>query len=247
MLTGIPAGKGVGSVTEDSSPALWLRQARSYLRNADPVLARLIDDRPARLHCWQRIGKAASSQQAERRHSSGGAGPLIEPLGRRIAPSVVEAGCRTWFVTPTPGSAPTSSGLCPSWAVEKLMALDPAPRLSDRQDPEQSRGSLSADRRTTGPAPWSPHRARRRPWRGRRSRCACCPAVGPAVGEAVLCSHGELIGAVLERLVGHDLDDEVELAWPKGSTWVLDVDDGHLRRRHYLPPLRLHDTEAGYF
>lgn len=69
----------------------------------------------------------------------------------------------------------------------------------------------------------------------------------PAVGEAVLCSHGELIGAVLERLVGHDLDDEVELAWPKGSTWVLDVDDGHLRRRHYLPPLRLHDTEAGYF
>src|SRR5499433_3346596 len=24
----------------------WLRQARSYLRNADPVLARLIDDRP---------------------------------------------------------------------------------------------------------------------------------------------------------------------------------------------------------
>jgi DNA-3-methyladenine glycosylase II len=26
---------------------VWLRQARSYLRNADPVLARLIDDRPA--------------------------------------------------------------------------------------------------------------------------------------------------------------------------------------------------------
>src|SRR6202451_1514743 len=28
------------------SPAGWLRQARSYLRRADPVLARLIDDRP---------------------------------------------------------------------------------------------------------------------------------------------------------------------------------------------------------
>jgi DNA-3-methyladenine glycosylase II len=26
---------------------VWLQQARSYLRNADPVLARLIDDRPA--------------------------------------------------------------------------------------------------------------------------------------------------------------------------------------------------------
>jgi DNA-3-methyladenine glycosylase II len=33
-------------VTEDSSRAGWLRQARSYLRGADPVLARLIDDRP---------------------------------------------------------------------------------------------------------------------------------------------------------------------------------------------------------
>jgi len=34
-------------VTEDSDRAGWLRQARSYLREADPVLARLIDDRPA--------------------------------------------------------------------------------------------------------------------------------------------------------------------------------------------------------
>src|SRR6201982_599257 len=33
-------------VTEDSSREVWLRQARSYLRNADPVLAQLIDDRP---------------------------------------------------------------------------------------------------------------------------------------------------------------------------------------------------------
>jgi len=33
-------------VSEDSSRAAWLRQARSYLRCADPVLARLIDDRP---------------------------------------------------------------------------------------------------------------------------------------------------------------------------------------------------------
>jgi DNA-3-methyladenine glycosylase II len=33
-------------VTEDASRAEWLRQARSYLRGADPVLARLIDERP---------------------------------------------------------------------------------------------------------------------------------------------------------------------------------------------------------
>jgi DNA-3-methyladenine glycosylase II len=34
-------------VTEDSSRAAALQQARTYLRHADPVLARLIDDRPA--------------------------------------------------------------------------------------------------------------------------------------------------------------------------------------------------------
>jgi DNA-3-methyladenine glycosylase II len=39
--------EGAGIVTEDSNRAGWLQQARSYLREADPVLARLIDDRPA--------------------------------------------------------------------------------------------------------------------------------------------------------------------------------------------------------
>ena len=33
-------------MSEDPGRAAWLRQARSYLRHADPVLARLIDDRP---------------------------------------------------------------------------------------------------------------------------------------------------------------------------------------------------------
>ena len=33
-------------MTEDSSRATWLQQARFRLRNADPVLARLIDERP---------------------------------------------------------------------------------------------------------------------------------------------------------------------------------------------------------
>jgi DNA-3-methyladenine glycosylase II len=34
-------------VTEDASRDAWLQQARSHLRSADPVLARLIYDRPA--------------------------------------------------------------------------------------------------------------------------------------------------------------------------------------------------------
>jgi DNA-3-methyladenine glycosylase II len=33
-------------VTEDNGRAAWLRQARAYLRDADPVLARLVDERP---------------------------------------------------------------------------------------------------------------------------------------------------------------------------------------------------------
>jgi DNA-3-methyladenine glycosylase II len=33
-------------VSVDASRAAWLQQARSYLRNADPVLAQLIEDRP---------------------------------------------------------------------------------------------------------------------------------------------------------------------------------------------------------
>src|SRR5215468_2609029 len=46
MVTGIAAGKGASSVTEDSGRAAPLEQARSYLHGADPVLARLIDMRP---------------------------------------------------------------------------------------------------------------------------------------------------------------------------------------------------------
>jgi|SRR5262249_22978519 DNA-3-methyladenine glycosylase II len=41
-----PGVSEAGLVTGDSSRAAWLRQARSHLRNADPVLARLIGDRP---------------------------------------------------------------------------------------------------------------------------------------------------------------------------------------------------------
>ena len=33
-------------MTENSDRAAWLQQARTYLRDADPVLARLIDERP---------------------------------------------------------------------------------------------------------------------------------------------------------------------------------------------------------
>jgi DNA-3-methyladenine glycosylase II len=47
MVAGITRrAKGAGSMSEVSSRAAWLQQARAYLRNADFVLARLIDERP---------------------------------------------------------------------------------------------------------------------------------------------------------------------------------------------------------
>jgi DNA-3-methyladenine glycosylase II len=39
-------GSAASSVADDSDRIMWMEQARTYLRDADPVLARLIDDRP---------------------------------------------------------------------------------------------------------------------------------------------------------------------------------------------------------
>jgi phosphohistidine phosphatase SixA len=66
----------------------------------------------------------------------------------------------------------------------------------------------------------------------------------PVAAEAVLCSHGELIGVALNRLVGEKLEG-ASLSWPKGSTWVLEVTEGRVEEARYLPPLRLQDNEAG--
>ena len=44
MVTGTPDEGGLGD--RDASRAAWLEETRAHLRNADPVLARLIDDRP---------------------------------------------------------------------------------------------------------------------------------------------------------------------------------------------------------
>jgi phosphohistidine phosphatase SixA len=67
----------------------------------------------------------------------------------------------------------------------------------------------------------------------------------PAAAEAVLCSHGELIGMAVTRLVGGRFEGD-SLSWPKGSTWMLEVTEGRVEDARYLPPLRLQDTDAGY-
>jgi phosphohistidine phosphatase SixA len=59
----------------------------------------------------------------------------------------------------------------------------------------------------------------------------------PAVRHAVLCTHGELIGQVFDRLVAEGLDLGGRPRWPKGSTWVLGGAGGHVAAASYLGPL----------
>ena len=58
----------------------------------------------------------------------------------------------------------------------------------------------------------------------------------PALDEAVLCTHGEIIGEVFDELhkAGLKLSDPRR---PKGSTWVLRRDGGHAWKGIYLAPL----------
>lgn len=54
----------------------------------------------------------------------------------------------------------------------------------------------------------------------------------------VACSHGDVIGGVIERLDGRGTDLGADLRWPKGSTWDLEVHDGLVvrGRLHATPP-----------
>jgi 8-oxo-dGTP diphosphatase len=58
-----------------------------------------------------------------------------------------------------------------------------------------------------------------------------------AAQPTVVCSHGDVIGDVLTRLVDQGLAVESDLRWEKGSTWVLDFDgESFLYGRYLAPP-----------
>jgi phosphohistidine phosphatase SixA len=59
----------------------------------------------------------------------------------------------------------------------------------------------------------------------------------PALRHAVLCTHGELIGQVFDRLLADGLDLPGPPRWPKGSTWVLGGDGRQVEAASYLEPL----------
>jgi 8-oxo-dGTP diphosphatase len=59
------------------------------------------------------------------------------------------------------------------------------------------------------------------------------------LGNAVLCTHGEMIGRLFARLTGHGLVAPAPLVWPKGSAWLLHRTDQRRVHARYLSPLAL--------
>jgi hypothetical protein len=54
--------------------------------------------------------------------------------------------------------------------------------------------------------------------------------------NAVLCTHGEVIGRLLAELVAEGLVVEDPLDWPNGSTWLLQrTGRGQVYGRHLAP------------
>ena len=54
---------------------------------------------------------------------------------------------------------------------------------------------------------------------------------------AVLCTHGEVIARIFERLRAEGLELGPQPRWAKGSTWVLGREGGRVAEASYLEPL----------
>jgi 8-oxo-dGTP diphosphatase len=66
----------------------------------------------------------------------------------------------------------------------------------------------------------------------------------PGLETAVLCGHGEQIGALVRQLADGGMVGDVPLGWAKGSTWVMETNQGRVVGARYLPPLRLRTSPA---
>jgi phosphohistidine phosphatase SixA len=62
--------------------------------------------------------------------------------------------------------------------------------------------------------------------------------------HAVLCAHGENIGALLAALRSRGASIPTDAEYAKGSTWLLDTVGGAPISAQYLPPLRLDHAGA---
>jgi hypothetical protein len=68
----------------------------------------------------------------------------------------------------------------------------------------------------------------------------------PVLASTVLCGHVEQIGGLVRQLADGGLVVDEPLKWEKGSTWVLDTDQGRVVGARYLAPLRLKDLAGHY-
>jgi phosphohistidine phosphatase SixA len=59
----------------------------------------------------------------------------------------------------------------------------------------------------------------------------------PALRDAVLCTHGEVIGKVFDELQAAGIELAGPPCWPKGSTWVLELDRRRGWTGSYLEPM----------
>ena len=59
---------------------------------------------------------------------------------------------------------------------------------------------------------------------------------GTARGAAALCSHADVIGTLVGRLVERGVVAAAEARWEKGSVWVLESSRGEVTGAAYLPP-----------
>jgi 8-oxo-dGTP diphosphatase len=55
-------------------------------------------------------------------------------------------------------------------------------------------------------------------------------------GDAVLCTHGDIIPEVLRIVARDDVRFRDELRWAKGSTWVFEAQGATITDARYLPP-----------
>jgi broad specificity phosphatase PhoE len=51
----------------------------------------------------------------------------------------------------------------------------------------------------------------------------------------VLCTHGDVVEELLERLIAQGIVPRARANMEKGSTWVLDEKDGKITSAKYLP------------
>lgn len=68
----------------------------------------------------------------------------------------------------------------------------------------------------------------------------------PGLVNTVLCGHGEQIGGLVRQLADGGLLVDEPLRWAKGSTWILDTNQGRVVGARYLAPLRLKDLAGHY-